>query len=188
MSGNELRIVLIAVIGGFYAVLISLAVYSSKHGTKIEPDGVYDERQLADQLSACRAGMYTAIFYLLFWCYVDSGILWDRPLWNGEFGAVLGLCLTASVERSICILRDAYRMVGNKKNLTEIMIPIFTVCSGLMGLASVYWEFYPLTEDGMLGMGAAYFVVFFSCLFLWGCLLWKKRQEKREKMAAAGKA
>ena len=183
MSGNELRIVLIAVIGGFYAVLITLAVYSSKHGTKIEPDGVYDERQMADQLSACRAGMYTAIFYLLFWWYVDSGILWDRPLWNGEFGAVLGLCLTVSVAGSVCILRNAYYMVGKKNNLFDILIPIFTVLFGLESL--LLGEDLPLTEDGMLGKGAAFLVAFFSCLFLWGCLLWKKRQEKREKKAAA---
>ena len=182
MSGNTVRIVVFSVIGVFFAICFAVGQYNAKHGTKIEQPE-YDERQLADQLSACRAGMYTAIFYLLFWWYVDSGILWDRPLWNGEFGAVLGLCLTVSVAGSVCILRNAYYMVGKKNNLFDILIPIFTVLFGLESL--LLGEDLPLTEDGMLGKGAAFLVAFFSCLFLTGCALWKKQQEKREKKAAA---
>lgn len=184
MSGNTVRIVVFSVIGVFFAICFAVGQYNAKHGTKIEQPE-YDERQLADQLFACKAALWTVVGYLILWWFMEMGVLWDHPLWCAEFGAVLGLCLAACVGVSICILRDAVAFVGQKKSANYIVIYYML---GMYALSS--WELAKdgerkLVENGMLGPDATIPLIFLSCLFLTGCILWKKRQEKREKKAAA---
>ena len=182
MSDNSVRIALAVTFGGFMLVAACLGHYDAEHGTKTH-DAVFDERQMADQLFACKTALYTLLAYLCLWLGIESGILWNRPLWTPAFGLTLGICLALGVNSSIRILRDAVVPVRGKYSMEEILLPGLLLAFQL--LARCWAGGMTLVEDGMISSKACFPLLGLSYTFLYGCVLWKKWKEKREKKAAA---
>lgn len=157
-----------AVVAGVVALLLVVSWVVRRRSKK--PGETYDERQKLVRGMAYRASLLT----LIGWCtfYGAVGFVTRRNWFAPGLAGLIGVLLAVGVLGAVCILKDAFRRVGERSQIPfMILLGVMALKNGFSGAAALSKGTVIL--DGAVTYDALYLVFAAFCLVEFGFMLGK---------------
>lgn len=157
------------------ALLVIVFIFATRKGPnrhKLK----YDERQIAAQGIAYKAGFFTYFgLFAIFTFFEPFGI--ELPF---EFGFMSFLCLVIGicVMATIAIAKDAYFSMNEKVPLIKIIFALIGVMNIFIGVNN--YRIGKVIENGKIGMGGINFVCGIMMIYILAIILLKDIMDKKE--------